>query len=103
MHLVAMMLCDSFHAIHIIWVSTLHLGLDSWVSDPEIFFQVFGDDAQDVLSTTHALLVDHDVAATTNHTGADRPDVQIVYFQHSMDVRDCLLNLGHVHSSRNRL
>ena len=97
------MLCDSFDAIHIVWLATFHFYLDGCVGNAEIVFEFFRNGAQDVLSTTHALLVDHDVAATTDHAGADGPDMQIVYGQHAMHVRYSLLNLSHVHPCRNRL
>ncbi|PYS78099.1 MAG: hypothetical protein DMF70_15420, partial [Acidobacteria bacterium] len=63
------MLCDFGYAIHIVWVATFHFHLDRCVGNAEIVCQFFRNGAQDVLSATHALLVDHDVTATTHQTG----------------------------------
>ncbi len=96
------MLCDLGYAIHIVWVATFHFHLDRCVGNAEIVCQLFRNGAQDVLSATHALLVDHDVTAATNQAGADGPDMQIVYGQDAVYVRDRLLDLSHIHARGNR-
>src|SRR5437773_8893607 len=87
------MLCDFGQAIHIVWVATCHFHLNRGVGNAEIMCQFFRYSAQDVLAAAHALLVDHDVTATTNQARADCPDVQIMYCQHAMYAGYRLLNL----------
>jgi hypothetical protein len=71
--------CDLHDAIHIVWLAPPDLDLDCSVRNPEIVLQLFGDLAEHVLPALHALLFNSDVAATTDHPRANRPNVEIMY------------------------
>src|SRR5450759_4893571 len=77
---------DLHNAIHIVWLTTPNLDLNRSMRNPEIVCQLFGDLAQHVLTAPHALFFHRDVAATTDHSRADCPDVEIMHCQNAMHI-----------------
>src|SRR5882762_6585764 len=97
------MLRRPLNAVHVVWLAAFHFHLNSCMRNSKIMIELLGHGAQHVLSTTHALLINHDVAATTDHAGPDGPHVQVMHRQYAMYASDCLLNLNHIHTLGNSL
>src|SRR6266550_8333711 len=57
----------SADAVHVIRRATFDLDLDSCMGNAEPVRQLLSHDSQDVLTAAHALFVNHDVTAATNH------------------------------------
>jgi hypothetical protein len=88
------------HTIHIIRIATLYFNLNGAVSNTEMMLQFLRDPPQHVLSAAHALLIDHDVAATTDHAGAYSPHMQVVNRKHAMHAANGLFDIYHIHALR---
>src|SRR6266550_5567286 len=97
------MVSSPLNAVHVVWLTAFHLHLNCCMGDSKIVLELLRHRAEHVLSTAHALLINHDVAATTNHAGSHGPNVQVMHCQDAVHVPDYLLNLNHVHPLGNSL
>src|ERR1700694_203421 len=97
------MLSSSLHAIHIVWIAALDFYLNRCMSDGKVMFQLLSHCPEHIFAAANALFIHHDVAATTNHTRPNGPDVQVMHRQHAVYSANRLLDCSHLHSFWNGL
>src|SRR5260370_16125434 len=64
------------YAVHIIRLAARNLNLNSAVTNSELMLQLFCDCAKHILAPAYTLFLDTDVAATTNHSRSNCPDMR---------------------------
>ena len=82
-------------AVHVVLFTALDLDLDSRVTDSEMMIQLFLHGPQDLFTASDALFRHHNVATTTNHSGANRPNVEIMHSEDAMNIADGAFDSSH--------
>jgi hypothetical protein len=82
--------------------AVIALDLDRAVADPEIMFQRMRDLIEHLLRAADALIGNPDMAATSDHAGGHRPDMQVVDVEHAGQRPDPRLDMRQLDVSGRR-